>query len=400
MQISNGLPATFNPDAYDMIVVGAGYAGSVCARLVAEGAGFRVAVLERREHIAGNAYDYVNDEGILVHKYGPHIYHTYSERVHEFLSRFTKWTDYQHKVLANIHGTLMPVPFNYTSLKLAFGEDRGEELYRKLVDTFGEDKKVPIMELRQKNDPDLQEVADYVYENVFLYYTMKQWGQTPDQIDPSVTGRVPVFIGDDDRYFPQAPYQGMPEDGYTVLFEHMLDHDLIDVFVGVDARDIFTLDENNVSVCGKVYGGEIVYTGPLDELFNLDLGALPYRTLDMQFETLEQDQFQPVGTVNYTTSEDFTRITEFKNMTGQVVPGKTTIMKEFSHAYEPGSGQTPYYAIIDPKNRALYERYLERVQNLTNFHPVGRLAEYRYYDMDAVTDSALELSDEIISCHA
>ena len=400
MQISNGLPATFNPDAYDMIVVGAGYAGSVCARRVAEGAGFRVAVLERREHIAGNAYDYVNDEGILVHKYGPHIYHTYSERVHEFLSRFTKWTDYQHKVLANIHGTLMPVPFNHTSLKLAFGEDRGEELYRKLVDTFGEDKKVPIMELRQKNDPDLQEVADYVYENVFLYYTMKQWGQTPDQIDPSVTGRVPVFIGDDDRYFPQAPYQGMPEDGYTVLFEHMLDHDLIDVFVGVDARDIFTLDENNVSVCGKVYGGEIVYTGPLDELFNLDLGALPYRTLDMQFETLEQDQFQPVGTVNYTTSEDFTRITEFKNMTGQVVPGKTTIMKEFSHAYEPGSGQTPYYAIIDPKNRALYERYLERVQNLTNFHPVGRLAEYRYYYMDAVTDSALELSDEIISCHA
>lgn len=400
MQISNGLPATFNPDAYDMIVVGAGYAGSVCARRVAEGAGFRVAVLERREHIAGNAYDYVNDEGILVHKYGPHIYHTYSERVHEFLSRFTKWTDYQHKVLANIHGTLMPVPFNHTSLKLAFGEDRGEELYRKLVDTFGEDKKVPIMELRQKNDPDLQEVADYVYENVFLYYTMKQWGQTPDQIDPSVTGRVPVFIGDDDRYFPQAPYQGMPEDGYTVLFEHMLDHDLIDVFVGVDARDIFTLDENNVSVCGRVYGGEIVYTGPLDELFNLDLGALPYRTLDMQFETLEQDQFQPVGTVNYTTSEDFTRITEFKNMTGQVVPGKTTIMKEFSHAYEPGSGQTPYYAIIDPKNRALYERYLERVQNLTNFHPVGRLAEYRYYDMDAVTDSALELSDEIISCHA
>ena len=400
MQISNGLPATFNPDAYDMIVVGAGYAGSVCARRVAEGAGFRVAVLERREHIAGNAYDYVNDEGILVHKYGPHIYHTYSERVHEFLSRFTKWTDYQHKVLANIHGTLMPVPFNHTSLKLAFGEDRGEELYRKLVDTFGEDKKVPIMELRQKNDPDLQEVADYVYENVFLYYTMKQWGQTPDQIDPSVTGRVPVFIGDDDRYFPQAPYQGMPEDGYTVLFEHMLDHDLIDVFVGVDARDIFTLDENNVSVCGKVYGGEIVYTGPLDELFNLDLGALPYRTLDMQFETLEQDQFQPVGTVNYTTSEDFTRITEFKNMTGQVLPGKTTIMKEYSKAYTPGSGETPYYAILEDANRELYRRYRERVDGVVNFHCVGRLAEYRYYDMDGVVASALELSDELVSQHS
>ena len=256
------------------------------------------------------------------------------------------------------------------------------------------------MELREKNDPDLQEVADYVYENVFLHYTMKQWGQTPDQIDPSVTGRVPVFVGDDDRYFPQAPYQGMPKEGYTELFANMLEHDLIDVFCEVDARDLLTIDEGRVLVNGEVYGGEVVYTGPLDELFNLDLGALPYRTLDMKFETLDVDQFQPVGTVNYTVSEAYTRITEFKNMTGQVVPGKTTIMKEYSHAYEPGSGQTPYYAIIDPDNRKLYERYLERVSSVTNFHPVGRLAEYRYYDMDAVTNSALELSDEIISCHA
>ena len=386
MQITSGLPENFNPDAYDMIVVGAGYAGAVCARRLAENAGFHVAVLERRDHIAGNAYDYLDENGILVHKYGPHIYHTFNERVHNFLSRFTKWTDYQHKVLANIHGTLMPVPFNHQSLKLAFGEERGEQLFNKLVDTFGRDVKVPIMELRKKSDPDLAEVADYVFENVFLHYTMKQWGQTPDQIDPSITGRVPIFIGDDD--------------GYTPLFEHMLDHDLIDVYCDVDARDIFEIGDTIVRVCGKVYGGEIVYTGPLDELFNLDLGALPYRTLDMKFETLDMDQFQPVGTVNYTTSEDFTRITEFKNMTGQVVPGKTVIMKEYSHAYEPGSGQTPYYAILEPENRALYERYLERVQDLSNFHPVGRLAEYRYYDMDAVTDSALNLSDEIIACHA
>ena len=168
----------------------------------------------------------------------------------------------------------------------------------------------------------------------------------------------------------------------------------------VDARDLFEIDETTVKIDGKVYGGEIVYTGPLDELFNLDLGALPYRTLDMKFETLDMDQFQPVGTVNYTTSEDYTRITEFKNMTGQVLPGKTTIMKEYSKAYTPGSGETPYYAILEPENRELYERYLERVQNLTNFHPVGRLAEYRYYDMDAVTNSALDLSDEIIACHA
>ena len=316
MQITSGLPEGFNAGAYDMIVVGAGYAGAVCARRLAETIGYRVAVLERRSHIAGNAYDCTDEAGILIHEYGPHIYHTFNERVHNFLSRFTKWTDYQHKVLANING------------------------------------------------------------------------------------RVPVFVGDDDRYFPQAPFQGMPQEGYTALFEHMLDHDLIDVFCDVDARDLFEIDETTVKIDGKVYGGEIVYTGPLDELFNLDLGALPYRTLDMKFETLDMDQFQPVGTVNYTTSEDYTRITEFKNMTGQVLPGKTTIMKEYSKAYTPGSGETPYYAILEPENRELYERYLERVQNLTNFHPVGRLAEYRYYDMDAVTNSALDLSDEIIACHA
>ncbi len=399
MTMENGLPVNFNADAYDAIVVGAGYAGVTCARRLAEACGFKVAVIERRPHIAGNAYDYEDAAGILVHKYGPHIYHTFDDRVHQFLSRFTEWTNYQHKVLANIHGTLMPVPFNHASLKLAFGDEKGERLYQKLVSTFGENKKVPIMDLREKNDPELSEVADYVYENVFLHYTMKQWGTTPDQIDKSITGRVPVFVGDDDRYFPQAPHQGMPVEGYTKLFERMLDHDLIDVFLGVDVRDIMGVTATDVLVRDRPYGGEVIYTGPLDELFDLDMGALPYRTLDMVFETLDEDQFQPVGTVNYTTSEDYTRITEFKNMTGQVVPGKTTIMKEYSKAYEPGSGQTPYYAILEDENQALYQRYRSRVDGLLNFHPAGRLAEYRYYDMDAVVASALELSDEIISQH-
>ncbi len=399
MGISYGLPDGFSPESYDAIVVGAGYAGAVCARRLAEACGMKVAIFERRDHIAGNAYDYEDEAGILVHKYGPHIYHTTNERVNSFLSRFTEWTDYQHKVLANIHGTLMPVPFNHTSLKMAFGEERGEALFQKLVEKFGLDRKVPILELRAQDDPDLEEVADYVFENVFLRYTMKQWGQTPDQIDPSITGRVPVFVGDDDRYFPGAPFQGMPVEGYTALFENMLCHDLVSVFLEVDVRDILTVTENAVEICGRPYGGEVVYTGPLDELFGLDLGALPYRTLDMVFETLDQDQFQPVGTVNYTTSEDFTRITEFKNMTGQILPGKTTIMKEYSKAYTPGSGETPYYAILEDENLELYRKYRERVSGLLNFHCVGRLAEYRYYDMDGVVASALDLSDELIAQH-
>ncbi|MGN8819986.1 UDP-galactopyranose mutase [Atopobiaceae bacterium HCP3S3_A4] len=399
MNIAHGLPDNFKADSYDVLVVGAGYAGAVCARRLAEALNFKVCIVERRDHIAGNAYDYEDEAGILVHKYGPHIYHTYNDRVHDFLSRFTEWTDYQHKVLANIHGTLMPVPFNHQSLKLAFGEEKGEHLYRKLVATFGQDKKVPILELREKNDPELAEVADYVYENVFLHYTMKQWGKTPDQIDPAVMGRVPVFVGDDDRYFPQAPHQGMPKDGYTKLFENMLNHDLIDVFLDVDVRSIMQLTDTSVMVCGKPYGGEVIYTGALDELFGFDEGPLPYRTVDMVFETLPEDQFQPVGTVNYTVSENFTRITEFKNMTGQVVPGKTTIMREYSRTYLPGVGETPYYVINEPENIELYHGYRDRVAKLVNFHPVGRLAEYRYYDMDGVTASALELSDEIIAHH-
>lgn len=397
MAITHGLPAGFNSDAYDVMVVGAGYAGSVVARRMAETCNSKVAIIERRGHIAGNAYDRIDEAGVLIHEYGPHIYHTVNDRVHEFLSRFTEWTGYQHKVRANIHGQLMPVPFNHTSLKLAFGEERGEKLYQKLVSTFGENVKVPIMELREQNDSELEEIADYVYENVFLHYTMKQWGKTPDQIDKSITGRVPVFVGDDDRYFPTATHQGMPAEGYTKLFENMLDHDLIDVFLDVDVRDIMDVSESSVVVCGKPYVGEVVYTGPLDELFGLDLGALPYRTLDMQFETLDQDQFQPVGTVNYTVSEDFTRITEFKNMTGQVVPGKTTIMREYPQAYVPESGQTPYYAILEPENQELYRKYRDRVAGVLNFHPAGRLAEYRYYDMDGVVASALELSDELIA---
>lgn len=397
MSIQSGLPDSFNPQSYDAIVVGAGYAGAVCARRMAEACGFKVAIIERRNHIAGNAYDCKDEAGVLIHKYGPHIYHTTNDRVHEFLSRFTEWTDYSHKVLANVHGQLMPVPFNHQSLKIAFGDEKGERLYQKLVATFGQDKKVPIMELREKNDPELSEIADYVYENVFLHYTMKQWGKTPDEIDPAVMGRVPVFVGDDDRYFPQAPHQGMPEVSFTDMFAHMLDHDLISVFLDVDARDILEVGERSVNICGKPFGGEVIYTGALDELFDFDLGALPYRTVDMVFETLDKDQFQPVGTVNYTVSENFTRITEFKNMTGQVVPGKTTILREYSRVYIPGVGETPYYVINEPENIELYKKYRARVEGVLNFHVVGRLAEYRYYDMDGVTASALELSDEIIS---
>ena len=394
MSIERGLPSGSELGRYDMIVVGAGLAGCTVARSLAERLGWKVCVLERRGHIAGNAYDCLDDAGVLIHLYGPHIFHTYDEHVFDFLSRFTEFSSYQHRVLANIHGRLMPVPFNRTSLSLAFGEERGATLYRKLVSKFGENTKVPILELRAQNDPELDEVADYVYENVFLHYTLKQWGQTPDQVDSSVTGRVPVMVGSDDRYF-QSPHQGLPAAGYTDMVGRMVDHDLIDVFLDVDARDVLSVRDGATFAGDAPYGGEVVYTGPLDELFSLDLGALPYRSLDLAFETLPLDEFQPAATVNYTTSEDFTRITEFKHMTGQVLPGVTTILREYPRPYVPGTGQTPYYAILEKANIDLYHRYFERVGGIVNFHAVGRLAEYRYYDMDGVVASALDLADSI-----
>ena len=370
---------------FDALVVGAGYAGAVCARELAERGGKRVLVLERRDHIGGNAYDRLDEAGVLIHQYGPHIFHTNDEAVFRYLCRFTRWRDYQHRVVADLPAPdggrmQMPVPFNLTSLRKAFGPEEG---------------KVTILELRQNQDPELAKVADYVYEHVFVHYTMKQWGQTPDQIDPNTTARVPVFLSEDDRYF-QDEYQGMPLKGYTPLFEAMLDHPNITVRLGEDAIPHLGLDGDVLTVDGVPFQGPVVYTGAADELFGRRFGPLPYRTLDFRFETLDQTWFQSRGTVNYTVDQPYTRITEFKHMTGQELEGRTTIVKEFSRAYTGAPEETPYYAIINGENNALYARYRALAERFPNLHLLGRLAEYKYYNMDAIVARALELAGQLI----
>ena len=387
---------------FDALVIGAGYAGAVAARQLAEG-GKKVLVLERRDHIGGNAYDCLDQAGVLIHQYGPHIFHTNDKEVYDYLSRFTQWLDYQHRVVANIPGegeqagqrVQMPVPFNLTSLETAYGLEKGKELGEKLMAAYGAEKKVTILELRQNEDPEIRQVADYVYEHVFVNYTMKQWGQTPEQIDPNTTARVPVFLSRDDRYFQDA-YQGMPLNGYTPLFEAMLDHENIEVRLGVDALSLLNLEGGQILVEGQAFHGPVIFTGQVDELFGHKFGPLPYRTLDFQFETLEQDQFQTHGTVNYTVDEPYTRITEFKHMTGQVLEGKTTIVKEFSRAYTGAKEETPYYAIINPENNALYGQYKAEAEKFENLHLLGRLAEYKYYNMDAIVARALTVSRELL----
>ena len=380
---------------FDCLVIGSGYAGSVAAREMAERGGRRVLVLERRGHVGGNAYDCLDEHGILIHKYGPHIFHTSERRVFDYLSRFTGWRDYQHRVVANVHGRFLPVPFNLTSHHMAFPEENAARLEDKLLSAYSANARVTILSLRENTDPELREVADYVYENVFVHYTMKQWGQLPEEIDPATTARVPILLSRDDRYF-QDPYQGMPLEGYTPLFQRMLDHPRITVELGVDARERMALEDGVIRLDGEPFAGPVIYTGEVDELFSFRFGHLPYRTLDFDFETLEVDRFQPTATVNYTVSEDYTRITEYKQLTGQVVPGRTTIMKEYSRAYTGSPGEIPYYAVISPENNALYGRYRDLAGGFSNLHLLGRLAEYKYYNMDAIALRALTLCDGIL----
>ena len=380
---------------FDCLVIGSGYAGSVAAREMAERGGRRVLVLERRGHVGGNAYDCLDEHGILIHKYGPHIFHTSERRVFDYLSRFTGWRDYQHRVVANVHGRFLPVPFNLTSLHMAFPEEKAARLEDKLLSAYSANARVTILSLRENTDPELREVADYVYENVFVHYTMKQWRQLPEEIDPATTARVPILLSRDDRYF-QDPYQGMPLEGYTPLFQRMLDHPRITVELGVDARERMALEDGVIRLDGEPFAGPVIYTGEVDELFSFRFGHLPYRTLDFDFETLEVDRFQPTATVNYTVSEDYTRITEYKQLTGQVVPGRTTIMKEYSRAYTGSPGEIPYYAVISPENNALYGRYRDLAGGFSNLHLLGRLAEYKYYNMDAIALRALTLCDGIL----
>ncbi|MBR5509689.1 MAG: UDP-galactopyranose mutase [Lachnospiraceae bacterium] len=377
---------------FDSIIIGAGVAGCVAARELAE-AGRKVLVLEQREHIGGNCYDEPDKHGILIHKYGPHIFHTKEQKAYDYLSRFTDWYAFGHEVVANVHGTLIPVPFNLNTLHMVYDQEKADALEKKLVEAFGMETRVPILKLREHEDEEIRQIADYVYENIFLHYTMKQWGQTPEDIDPAVTGRVPVLISYDNRYF-QEPYQGMPLDGYTRMFEKMLNHPNITVETGVDARTRLTFETEQVLLDGESFKGEVVYTGPLDELFGCCFGRLPYRSLRFDFEYMPQDDFQGHSVVNYTVSEEFTRITEFKYLTGQKAAG-TTIVREYPFAYTGADGEIPYYAIANDENHELYGKYRTLVEKIPNVYLLGRLAEYKYYNIDAMVMKALELTDKI-----
>lgn len=379
----------------EALIIGCGFAGATVARKLAE-QDIKVRMIERRNHIGGNCYDCNDEHGILIHQYGPHIFHTYSKEVYDFLSQYTKWYDYSHEVVGNVYDKIIPIPFNLNTLNIVFGEEKGNVLKKELVDTYGMEARVPILELQKSDSEGIREVADYVYQNIFLKYTMKQWEQKPEEVDQSVTARVPVLISYDNRYF-QDTYQGMPLDGYTTLFENLLNHENIKIELGVDAKDVLTFDFENkkILVDGKEFNGPIIFTGAIDELFDCKLGQLPYRSLEFKFEHYNQEFYQSKGVVNYTVSEDYTRITEFKYLTGQV-SDTTTIIKEYPKKYTDPKTQVPYYAILSDENKQLHQKYVDLVKPFNNFYLLGRLAQYKYYNIDGIVLEALKFIGELL----
>lgn len=369
---------------YDYLIVGAGYSGVVLAERLTNELNKKVILVDKRKHIAGNAYDYYNDEGILIHKYGPHIFHTNSNKVWDYLSQFTDWYYYSHKVKAVIDGKPVTIPFNLNSIYEVFPEKYAAKLEELLLQNFGYNEKIPILKLKDVNNPDLQFLAKFIYENIFLNYTKKQWDFTPEELDPSVTARVPVYISRDDRYF-QDTYQALPLNGYTKMFEKMLDHKNIHVLLNVDYKEAIQY----------VKFDKMIFTGPIDEFFDSQFGSLPYRNVHFDLKTHNQEtHFGGVGTQNFPNDYDFTRITEYKTLTGQKHV-KTTLATEFSTLYVPGLNE-PYYPIPQEKNTELFKKYLAETEKLKSVIFCGRLADYKYYNMDQIVARALTVFEKQI----
>lgn len=376
---------------FDAIIVGAGFAGAVMAERLAS-KNKSVLLIERRLHVGGNCFDEIDDNGILIHRYGPHLFHTDDEEVWQYLSRFTDWRVYHHRVLAMIDGQMLPIPFNLNTLHAVFPPSMAEKLEEALLNRYDYNTKVPILKLKQSTDRDLRFIADFVYEKIFLRYTQKQWGLDPENIEGAVTARVPVFVGRDDRYFNDR-FQAVPTKGYNRLFKNMLRHDKIKLMLNTDFSDVLRVDGEQILFLDQKFDGLLVFTGPLDELFNDEFGALPYRSVEMKFETVETESWQPAATVNYPNNYDFTRITEFKKIHPVKTPS-TTILKEYPQQHVRGQN-TPYYPIFTDDNKARFEQYSQKAARIKNLIAVGRLAEYRYYDMDDMVRRALDVFNSI-----
>jgi UDP-galactopyranose mutase len=360
---------------FDYLIVGAGFAGSVLAERLANGLGKKVLICDVRPHIGGNAYDFYNDEGILIHKYGPHIFHTNSAEIFDYLSRFTEWREYQHRVLASVDGMHVPIPINLDTINKLYGLNLNANQVKEFFDSVRE----PREQIRTSEDVVINAVGRELYEKFFKGYTNKQWGLDPSELDASVTARVPTRSNRDDRYFTDT-FQAMPRHGYTRMFERMLDHPNIKVLLNCDYQEL----KNEVRY------NELVYTGPVDAFFDHCYGKLPYRSLEFKHETHDVEVFQEAPVINFPNEQAYTRVTEFKYLTGQS-HRKTAVVYEF-----PRAEGDPYYPIPRPENTELYRKYQALANARQDVHFVGRLATYKYYNMDQIVGQALTVYSKMV----
>jgi UDP-galactopyranose mutase len=361
---------------FDYLIVGAGFAGAVLAERLASNAGKKVLIVDKRHHIGGNTYDHYNKDGILIHEYGPHIFHTNSREIYDYLGQFTTWRPYEHRVLASVDGMLVPIPINLNTINELYGM----QLSSGQVEEFLKSKAELKDRILSSEDVVVNKVGRELYEKFFKGYTKKQWDLDPSELDASVTARIPVRNNRDDRYFTDK-FQGMPLHGYTRMFENMLSHPNIKIMLNTDYKEIRDLIPHR----------EMIYTGPIDYYFDYCYGKLPYRSLEFRFETLECPVHQSTGTINYPNEHPYTRSTEFKYLTGQNHQ-KTTIVYEY-----PRAEGDPYYPVPRPENAELYKKYQLLATGMKKVHFTGRLATYKYYNMDQVVAQSLTLYKKLIS---
>jgi UDP-galactopyranose mutase len=368
---------------FDWIVVGSGFAGSVTANILAEKMKQRVLVVEERDHIGGNAYDYTNSEGILIHKYGPHLFHTQSEKIWNYINKFSEWYEYRHKVIAKFDNFELPLPVNFNSIEILFGNN-AETIIQNLLDSFDVESHIPIMKLLESENNTIKSFAEIVFEKIFKSYSEKQWGMDSKSISKSVLSRVPIQLDRNNNHF-RDDFQFLPKNGYTELFNNLTNHPLIQI-------ELNTRFEINV----HSYSKGIIYTGSLDSLNKHQYGTLPYRSLEFEIENLPMTSFQNAAQVNYTDKTPFTRIIEYRKLYPTKNVGKsTTIVREFPKTFSPKEN-IPFYPIDLPENQQLHDRYiLLTKRNFPKLVPLGRLANYKYFNMDQVIAKALQSANEI-----
>lgn len=379
---------------YNYIVVGAGLSGSIVARYLAETKEKKVLVVDKRNHIAGNLYDEYNTDNILCQIYGPHIFHTDSERVAEYVNKWVKWKEFHLKCMVFMNEKYTPSPFNFQTIDDYYEPQKAEELKKHIKEIYGDVEKETIVNLLQSEDPLIKEYADFLFANDYSLYTAKQWGISPSEIDVNVLKRVPVLFSYKDIYFDNK-YQIMPDGGYTEFIREILNHPNITVQLNTNAIESMEFKDEE----GKIlYNGEevpIIYTGAIDELLGYKHGALPYRSLKFEWKTFAQDSYQDAPVVAYPQVDGYTRITEYNKLPLQEKNGKTTIAIEYPLQVEENSKDEPYYPIPTEKNAENYNKYKDEVNRYTNIVLLGRLAEYKYYDMDKIVINALELCDKL-----